>query len=139
MIAKDGGGGAEPARAMERRARQAVPAWVQLMRDAAMDAIGEDDIRQIVANQVARAKKGDKNAIKFIFEQVLGGGAMKGATFVQNVYEGGSGDGRPDKPTKAAPGSSKKVETLRRRREAGEDLFNEADAGGAGGKDETSW
>lgn len=64
----------------------ALPAWVQKMRSAAQAAITEQDIREIVAKQVERAKQGDEKAMKFVFDQVLGGAAMKGATFVQNNY-----------------------------------------------------
>jgi hypothetical protein len=58
------------------------------MRAAAQAGITEDDVKEIVANQVARAKTGDQAALKFVFEQVLGGNELKGATFVQHNYHG---------------------------------------------------
>jgi hypothetical protein len=59
--------------------------WIQAMRNAAQGALKQEDVEAIVANQVAKAKQGDQAAIKFVFDQLLGG-PMKGATFVQNVY-----------------------------------------------------
>ncbi len=64
-----------------------VPAWMQKMRQAAVDKISEDDIAEIVKAHVERAKKGDLSSTRFIFEQVLGGAAFKGATITQNVTE----------------------------------------------------
>lgn len=111
----------------ELMTQQVLPPWVMKMRQAAMDAISENDIKAIVQAQVERAKKGDANALKFIFDQVLGGAELKGATFVQNVYQG---DGeRPDKPTAARPGSAEKIEVMRRRVES----RNGACVGGDGG------
>jgi len=40
-----------------------------------------------VKKQVERAKAGDAGAIKFVFDQVLGG-PLKGAQFVQNNFHG---------------------------------------------------
>lgn len=93
-----------------------LPRWLQMMRDAAMGAISKEDVKEIVTNQVKRAKAGDQNAIRFVFDQVLGGAQLKGATFIQNVYEGGE---RPDRPTKARPGTGKKLDTMARRASAG--------------------
>lgn len=63
------------------------PAWVTQMREVCQQAISPDDLKAIVEHQVAAAKKGDPAALKFVFEQVLGTASLKGATFVQNVYE----------------------------------------------------
>jgi hypothetical protein len=68
----------------------ALPPWMAALRAAAQKYIQPADIEEIVRNQVTAAKGGDKAAMKFVFEQVLGGAALKGATFVQNVYEAGS-------------------------------------------------
>lgn len=65
-----------------------IPSWITTMRQAAQKVIKPEDVEQIVANQVKLAKEGDKNAIRFIFEQVLGGQQVKAATFVQNNYHG---------------------------------------------------
>jgi hypothetical protein len=58
------------------------------MRQAAQEVLKEEDVKTIVANQVEKAKAGDQAAIKFVFDQLLGG-PLKGATFVQNVYHDG--------------------------------------------------
>lgn len=60
-----------------------MPAWMVSMRRAAQEVVKEADIREIVQTQMQKAKSGDKEAIKFVFEQVLGGSAFKGATFIQ--------------------------------------------------------
>ncbi len=101
----------------EDRALAGLPPWMAKMRAAATNAITETDIAEIVQNQVKRAKAGDQNAIKFVFDQVLGGAQLKGATFIQNNFGGES----PDKPTDAVPGTPAKLETIRRRVAAGMD------------------
>jgi hypothetical protein len=97
------------------------------MREAAQECVSANDIKAIVQAQIEKAKKGDKDAMKFVFEQVLGGSAFKGATFTQNHYYGDND--LPDKPTTGRPGSAKKIETMRRRIEAGASPFNSDDAG----------
>jgi hypothetical protein len=77
---------------------QAVPQWVATMRQAAQEVISAEDVKAIVQNQVEKAKSGDQAAIKFVFDQILGG-PLKGATFVQNVYHNDS----PDQTGEAAP------------------------------------
>ena len=47
--------------------------WQSSHRMAIYDSIDESDISEIVKNQVAKAKDGDANAIKFVFGHVLGG------------------------------------------------------------------
>lgn len=63
-----------------------LPAWIQLMRDAVLKCIKQEDIEAMVNKQVEKAKAGDEKAMKFVMEQILGGAALKGATFVQNNY-----------------------------------------------------
>lgn len=46
--------------------------WQAQMRATLINSISPDDIQQIVATQVKRAKDGDQAAIKFIMQQVLG-------------------------------------------------------------------
>src|SRR5690349_8466779 len=82
---------------------EVLPPWVAKMREAAMNSITEADIKEIVQAQVKRAKEGNAAALKFVFEQVLGGAQLQGATFVQNNYAAEAA-ARPDKPTDAAPG-----------------------------------
>jgi len=105
---------------------EVVPAWIQGLRQAAAGLLKQSDIEEIVKGQIKRAKAGDKNAIKFVFDQLLGGSYMRGATFIQNNYAGGNGQ----KPggTKALPGSSEKVEEMRRRVTAGGSAFDKRDA-----------
>jgi len=83
------------------------------MRRAARETIKTEDIEAIVRNQVQRAKEGDQAAIKFIFGEVLGGNELKGATFVQNVFD--PGQPLPTKPAKIKPGSEQKIELMRQR------------------------
>jgi hypothetical protein len=103
---------------------ECLPPWMQAMRSAARAEVKPEDIREIVQSQVKRAKDGDQKAIKFVFEQLLGGAELKGATFIQNNYMGGE---RPDKPTKAKPGSKSKIDVIARRISAGNGAFHPAD------------
>jgi len=105
---------------------EGLPPWMATMRKVVADCVSENDIKEIVENQVKRAKQGDQNAIKFVFGQILGGDSFKGATFVQNNYTGGES---PSTPTKGSPGSEDKIEAMRRRREAGLPLSNNGDGG----------
>lgn len=105
-----------------------LPPWVLAMRRAAKEALGESDVVDIVKGQVARAKQGDQGAIKFVFDQLLGGNELKGATFVQNNFYGTEDEG-PKKPCGGAPGSGKKVRTLQQRAAAGLPLHVEGDGG----------
>ena len=94
----------------------ALPPWVVKMRQAAQSVIQPSDIEAIVRKQVDKAKEGDPAALKFVFEQVLGGAALKGATFVQNNF---TSESRPDKPTPARPRSGEKIDVMSRRAAAG--------------------
>ena len=106
------------------RVEMVIPPWIQTLRLAAFKCLKAEDVKQIVQNQIAAAKKGDKNAIKFVFEQIMGGAYVKGATFIQNNYSDAAGV-----TTKALPGSPEKVEMMRRRVEAGADLHADGVAG----------
>lgn len=112
-----------------------IPTWMTAMRKAAVECITEADVKEIVQGQVKRAKEGDRNAIRFVFEQVLGGAGQKASTFIQNNYGNGAAAEdpagvRPDKPTKAIPGTKQKIEAIRRRVEAGLDACNIQDGPG---------
>lgn len=63
-----------------------IPKWMQVMRMAAQEVITPEDVKEIVKNQVKRAKEGDRNAIAFVFGQVLGGDQMKGMTLIQHNH-----------------------------------------------------
>lgn len=92
----------------------------------AQQALTESDVTAIVRSQVEKAKQGDTKALQFVFDQLLGGNELKGATFIQNNY--GTGDtGRPDKPTQARPGSREKVELMAERMASGNGCFHPDD------------
>jgi len=101
-----------------------VPSWVMNLRSAAMNLLTQKDVEAIVKAQIARAKEGDRNAIKFVFDQLLGGSSVRGATFIQNIYQGED----PGKPTKALPGTLDKIARMRRRLAAGRSAFDAEDA-----------
>lgn len=50
-------------------------AWQQSLRQAAFDAISEQDVKEIFTGVVKRAKEGDAAAIKIVCEYLLGGRA----------------------------------------------------------------
>jgi superfamily II DNA or RNA helicase len=91
--------------------REMVPEWIQRMRDAATKHLTSDVVERIVCNQIKRAENGDKDAIKFVFDNLMGGSALKGATFIQNNYH--------DKPVEKKPVKSltreERIEHMRRR------------------------
>lgn len=117
----------------------AVPAWMQQMREAARAQISQADVEEIVKGQVERAKKGDTSAIKFVFDQVLGGAAFKGATIIQHNTEnhttnqyGVVAEGevlRPEKPMSPRVKAAAAVEVMRARLDAGLPLTKEGDGG----------
>lgn len=103
-----------------------LPPWMTAMRQAAASAITEQDLKAIVQKQVEKAKEGDPNAVKFVFDLAMGG-APKGATFVQNINHFHGDEANPQKPTKARPRSEKKLSVLESRALLGEPLFNGED------------
>jgi hypothetical protein len=113
-----------------------MPAWMQQMREAARACIGESDITEIVRGQVERAKKGDAGAIKFVFDQVLGGAAFKGATIIQNNTEnhyaaGGPGAAEsfdPKRPIRQGASAEERVAITKLRLDAGLPLQDPRDA-----------
>jgi hypothetical protein len=102
------------------------PPWVTKMREAAAGVLTVDDVKEIVANQVALAKKGDRHAITFVFQQLLGGNQLKPQTLIQNNNYGP--DDRPAQRTIAKPGTEKKLDVMRKRAAAGLPLGNGKDA-----------
>lgn len=105
-----------------------LPPWMAKLRTAVSDLVTEQDVKEIVQAQVTRAKAGDASAIKFVFDQLLGGAALKGATFVQNNYQ--DSKPAPTKPTAARPGSADKVDVMARRATAGLPLHDPDDNSG---------
>ena len=112
--------------ATETRCEQMVPPWISRMRKMAQKHLTEDVVEEIVKAQIDRAKKGDRNAIKFVFDQLMGGQSLKGATFIQNNY-GSESSERPG-PTDALPGSDDKILAMQRRMERRENLTRADDA-----------
>lgn len=114
------GNGAGNTKDLIKREVEGLPPWLAAMRQAAMEAVQVEDVKAIVEKQIELAKQGDHKAMKFVFEQVLGGNQMKGMTLIQNNYHVSDPDvARPDKPTDALPGSRKKLDMMARRAEAG--------------------
>lgn len=104
-----------------------MPEWMQRMRKAALEQISENDVKEIIAAQVKRAKEGNPAATKFVFEQVLGGAAFKGANFVQNVTNHHYGTEHPEQPTQTPPGTKERVDTMAARVAQGLPIFDEND------------
>ena len=113
-------------------------AFMAKMRRAAQVGITAADITGIVQAQVAKARAGDPAAIKFVFDRVIGGLGMDGATIVQeNHYHVHEGDAPvliervPDEPLPPGvdgPDREARVEAIRRRLEAGQDPVTPRDA-----------
>lgn len=107
-----------------------VPAWMQKMREAAVGKISETDIADIVQAHVKKAKKGDLASTRFIFEQVLGGAAFKGATITQNVTEHHYHENADAEPP-VEPGSKedreRRVRKMAARQAQGKPLHDPAD------------
>ncbi len=53
-------------------AQTAIVEWQTSLQQACYDAIDADDVKEIVRNQVKKAKEGDQNAIKFVMGHLLG-------------------------------------------------------------------
>jgi len=84
-------------------------------------AARHDDAKGIVAGIVTRAKDGDRVALKYFFDWILGG---KVQTAVQNNY---IFEGQPGAPTDHPPGSEGKLDAMARRRANGQPCFAPGD------------
>jgi hypothetical protein len=95
-----------------------VPAWQAQLKAAAFDAISESDVQDIVKAMVAKAKTGDANAVKMVFELLLNPKttAIQNNVFVPAPPPGAISNNRP--------GSSAKILELQARAERGEDLHH---------------
>lgn len=113
---------------LARREVEGLPPWLAMMRQAAMGGVTQADVTEIVQKQVEMAKRGDRQALKFVFDEVLGGKQLQGMTLIQNNYA--DNKGRPDVPTSAVPGSSDKLDVMQRRAAAGLPLTNGRDREG---------
>lgn len=94
--------------------------WILEMRKVARETIKAEDIREIVANQVKKAKAGDKAAMAFVFEQILAAPELRGMQMTQNNFYGV--EERPDQPTAARPGTNGKLLAMQARMAAGQPL-----------------
>lgn len=97
-----------------------LPPWMQAMRQAAIESVTPDDIEAIMKKQVQLAKAGDRAAVKFVTDFVMGSGMLRGATIVQNNY--GAEHDHPSTPTSVRPGSAEKLAVMQRRAAAREPL-----------------
>lgn len=67
--------------------QQSIVSWQTELRMACYDAIQAEDVQEIVANQVKKAKEGDSTAIKFVMGQLLGSGQPVTINQVQVVTD----------------------------------------------------
>lgn len=94
------------------------------LRAAVFNAVSEEDIRETIEAIVTRAKQGDKIALKYLFDYILGG---RVTTAIQNnVYIDGRRE--PDEPTDALPGTRRKLDVLSQRAGNGQRLFHAEDS-----------
>lgn len=111
----------------ETQTTQQLPTWMLELRKALQQQIKPDDVEQIMAKQIELAKKGDRNAAKFVFDQMGQLASLKGATLVQHNHHYHGDDAEPSKPTKARAGSKSKKDKMAERAARGESVFNEDD------------
>lgn len=114
------------------------------LRTAILEGITSDDIKIMVAKQVEKAKEGDKDALRFVFDYVLGGksaGAPSKLIQNNNYYGKGSKDIDGEVPSpairsSAPPGSPEKLTDMADRLRRGVELTHEDDAGFADDEDD---
>jgi hypothetical protein len=94
---------------------------VERLRMAMLDGISETDVKEIIANLVARAKQGDRTALKFVFEYVLGGAKPLQMVNQKIVLK------MPRQRTAAMQGTRRKLGVMQRRIAAGESCFHPRD------------
>jgi hypothetical protein len=100
-----------------------LPDWLMKMRRAAVESISEEDVKQIVQAQVKAAKEGNRGAIKFVFDNLLGGN-LQGTTFIQNNFSQGAAEVRPSDHPK---GSSRRIDAMAARVASGHSPFDDAE------------
>lgn len=98
----------EKARDMVHATAVDVSSWQARMRAAVLQSVGTDDIRDIMAAIVQKAKKGDLQAARLVLSYAVGN-PPRGDSDPIEV------DGRADVPTGARAGSSAKLDVLARR------------------------
>lgn len=87
-----------------------VGTWAEKLRDAAYDAIREDDVKEIIRKQVERAKEGDAKATSFLLNFLT---KPAPAIKVEQVVVS-----EPARPRKAKTEKGDKSAALHRRRRA---------------------
>lgn len=104
---------------------QALPAWMVKIREAVTGAVKTSDIQEIFEKQVELAKRGDRNAAKFVLDQVRAFTEIRGITIAQtnNHFHGE----QPTAPTKAMPGTDSKIKRMQQRAAMGQELTREED------------
>jgi len=109
----------------QKRVEESQTAQARL-RAAVFNGVNESDVKDIVAGIVKRAKAGDKDALKYFFEYILGGQVK---TAIQNnmVIEQPQPP-QPSEPARSLPGSPEKLDVLRARATRGEAIFGNDDA-----------
>lgn len=66
-------------------APEGIGAWAEQLRQAAFDAVKPDDVTDIVAAQVEKAKEGDSAAAKFVLGYLTGQAAPKVTRVVEKI------------------------------------------------------
>lgn len=90
------------------------------------DGVKESDVTEVVQKIVERAKEGDGQATKMLFEYVLGGTVRSQSIEQHNHYHvrGGEKGEAIDAPV----GSKERIEQMRRRADANLGVFGDDDA-----------
>lgn len=62
-------------------------AWQEKLRQAIFESVTEEDVKGIVRAQVDKAKAGDKAALKFVMEYIVGAKNQPTKLVQQNYYQ----------------------------------------------------
>lgn len=102
-----------------------VVGWQAELRQAAFNALNASDVKEIVQAIVTKAKQGDPQACKMVFEYLLGGKGSPAApaTHVNNLQVNLAGPAPGD--TAALPIRQAKIDRLRERASNGQALFHD--------------
>ncbi len=97
------------------------PPWLQAMRDAMTDAVQANDLKEIMAVQVKKAKEGDPRAFALVMNHAhkMLQSEQKRVTIVQNNYYDTPADVRPEVPIAPGDSNGKDVLKMRARARAG--------------------
>lgn len=103
------------------------PAFMAKLRMAMFNGVTEDDVSDLVKSLMQRAKDGDKEATKLVFEYLLGGKAGGPPAPTKVVNQTINVTKLPKSTTNALRGSTAKLDVMARRARNGEDLFHPHD------------